>query len=89
MERDCNELEFGEQENVCLDFISSITANQKETAWEDNNDAIVNEQETQYELLDVEDEKFYRGNNLYDFCVSNPYILFYTEIWNNIFLTTK
>lgn len=39
----------------------SMTGGNKKSGWEDHNETIVAEQEVQYELLDVEDEKFYRG----------------------------
>lgn len=38
-----------------------MTGGNKKSGWEDHNETIVAEQEVQYELLDVEDEKFYRG----------------------------
>lgn len=43
----------------------STTAGNKKSGWEDNNATIAQEQEIQYELLDVEDEKFYRGKKNY------------------------
>lgn len=58
----CVKMAFSiKKSNVCLDFICSTTGDNGKTVWEDNNDAIVQEQE--YELVDVEDEKYYRGNN--------------------------
>lgn len=50
------------EDTICFDLISSTIGNNKKSGWDDNNEAIVQEQEVQYELLDVEDEKFYRGN---------------------------
>lgn len=45
-----------------MDFIFLFTTgDNKKSGWEDNSETIVQEQEVHYELLDVEDDKFYRG----------------------------
>lgn len=43
-------------------ILFALTDDKEISAWEDNTEIIGQEVEAQYELLDVEDEKFYRGN---------------------------
>lgn len=72
-------------------LISSFPAigDNKKSGWEDNNETIVPDQEVQYELLDVEDEKFYRGKKNIAYtrrtislsCASQNSIIFLTTIW--------